>query len=451
MSLASEFRHAHRFVPIMSQVGRCELNVAILNADNFDHWLEGIGVSVETFSQELIGTWQFNYIQALQCVGIRSVLFFTSNKVDRPTRVIHKPTGTKICLLPSSKAYKLVMRWRHELIQTTVTGIGTIYAKRVGLWALGLVATHFSTPLVLLRRELFLESCQCILVEQYEDPRFDLAVLLGRLIRIPVFGTFTAVVPSQNWWRRPFRFCALRLCAGLAICAGGEAKRVIDRYKFKKSKIRRIYYPVDLSVWYPSNRQEMRASLGVPADAKIVIYHGSIDLWTKGLDVLIDAWGHLCAEHPAQDLRLILIGTGSDAQELERLLAVRRLRGVEWLNQWVHDRNVLRRYLSAADVYVFPSRIDAFGIAVIEAMACGLPIVAASAPGILDILADGEDSGGLVVPTGDAGALAGAIERVLNDSKLALDLAKSARRRVESTFSMEGVGHQLCHFLTGNQ
>src|SRR5262249_29274746 len=148
-------------------------------------------------------------------------------------------------------------------------------------------------------------------------------------------------------------------------------------------KIRRIYYPVDLSVWYPSNRQEMRASLGVPADAKIVIYHGSIDLWTKGLDVLIDAWGHLCAEHPAQDLRLILIGTGSDAQELARLVAVRRVRGVESLNQWVHDRSGLRRYLSAADVYVFPSRLDAFRIAVIEAMACGLPIVAATATGIL--------------------------------------------------------------------
>ena len=426
----------------------CELNVAILNADNFDDWLEGIGVSVESFSQELIGTWQFNYTQALQCVGIRSVLFFTSNKVDRPTRVIHKPTGTKICVLPSSKAYKLIMKWRHGLIQTTVTGI-CASAKRVGLGALGLVAAYFSTPLVLLRRELLLEGCQCILVEQYEDPRFDLTVFLGQLIRMPVFGTFTAVVPSQNWWRRPFRFVALRLCAGLAICAGSEVKRVIDRYNFQKSKMSRIYYPVDLSVWYPSRRQEMRASLGVPADAKIVIYHGSIELWTKGLDVLIDAWEHLCGEHPTQDLRLILIGTGSDAQKLARLLADRRLRGVEWLNQWVHDRNVLRRYLSTADVYVFPSRVDAFGIAVIEAMACELPVVAASAPGILDILADGEDSGGLVVPAGDAIALAGAIMRVLDDAKLAFELAQCARRRVESTFSMQSIGYQLRHFLFG--
>src|SRR5262249_6833014 len=218
-----------------------------------------------------------------------------------------------------------------------------------------------------------------------------------------------------------------------------------------KSKIGRIHYPVDRSVWYPSAQKEMRSFLGIPADAKVVTCHGRIELWRKGLDVLVDAWDQICRNNPVDDIRLILIGTGFDAQELSEILSVRKLRGVNWLNQWVHDRNVLRQYLSAADVYVFPSRIDVFGIAVIEAMACGLPVVAASAPGILDILKNGECSGGLVVPTGDAGALAGAIERVLNDPKLALDLAKSACRRVDSMFSMERVGRQLRHFLIGNQ
>ena len=134
----------------------------------------------------------------------------------------------------------------------------------------------------------------------------------------------------------------------------------------------------------------MRASLDIPDDAKVVIYHGRIELWTKGLDVLIDACDKICRNRQAQDLQLILIGTGFD-HEFSKILSVRQLRGVKWLNQWVHDRNVLRHHLSAADVYVFPSRVDAFGIAVTEAMACGFPIVAASAPGILDILKDGKN------------------------------------------------------------
>jgi glycosyltransferase involved in cell wall biosynthesis len=265
---------------------------------------------------------------------------------------------------------------------------------------------------------------------------------------MPVFGTFAALTPRQQWWRRPLRHFALRLSSGLAICAGWELRRVTERYALPERKLARIYFPVDLSVWHPSSKREMRALLGLPLDASIVVYHGAMSLQVKGLDVLVDAWEQLCQDHPDRQLRLMMIGTGGDAQELSNLLAAKRLRGVEWLNQWVHDRNVLRRYLSAADVYAFPSRVDAFGIAVIEAMACGLPIVAASAPGIRDILEDGEHSGGLVVPTGDVKALASAIKCVLNDADLALKLAKNARRRAESAFSMEVIGNQLGHFLT---
>src|SRR5262249_7506139 len=338
---------------------------------------------MESFSQEMTGTWQFNYIQALQSEGIGCVLFFTSSKVSSTTKFIHKPTGATICFLPYSRAYRVIKKWQSRFFPASRSGSFTD-ARRVVRGALRLAISYLSTPLILLWRELHREDCDCILVEQYENPRFDLTVLLGRLMGIPVFGTFTDSVSSQNWWIRPFRFLALRFCAGLTICAGVEARRVVERYNFPKRKIGRIHYPVDRSVWYPSAQREMRSFLGIPADAKVVACHGRIELWRKGLDVLVDAWDQICRNNPVDDIRLILIGTGFDAQKLSEILSVRKLRGVNWLNQWVHDRNVLRQYLSAADVYVFPSRIDVFGIAVIEAMACGLPVVAASAPGILD-------------------------------------------------------------------
>ena len=427
------------------------MTVAILTYDCFDEWLEDIGVSMESFCQDMMGTWQFNYIQALQLVGVTSVLFFTSSKVDSPTRFVHKPTGATISILPSSKIYRLIKKWRRGISLSADANVVVAYIRRAARSVLGLAASYLSTPLALLCKELRREGCNCILVEQYENPRFDLTVLLGRLIRTPVFGTFTDPVPPQNWWRRPLRRSALRHCAGLAICAESEVKRVKETYSFAEKKLARIHYPIDASVWYPSAREEMRASLDIPVDAKVVVYHGRIELWHKGLDILISAWELVCRDHPSQDLRLILIGTGFDAEKFSEILSVKQLRGVKWINRWVHDRDVLRHYLSAADAYVFPSRVDAFGIAVIEAMACGLPIVAASAPGIRDILKDGEHSGGLVVPTEDAAALAAAIERVLNDPELALDLAKSARSRVETAFSLEAVGLQLRDFLIGHE
>src|SRR5262249_14550683 len=196
-----------------------EFIVAILTYDCFDEWLEDIGVSMESFCQEMMGTWQFNYIQALQLAGISCVLFFTSSKVSSPARFIHKPTGAKICILPSSRVYKLIKKWRCRLLVARPRD-SFVGARRVVRGAMGLAIAYLSTPLVLLRRELHREDCHCILVEHYENPRFDMTAILGRLIGVPVFGMFAAVASSQSWWRRPMRFLALRSCAGLAICAG---------------------------------------------------------------------------------------------------------------------------------------------------------------------------------------------------------------------------------------
>jgi starch synthase len=127
-----------------------------------------------------------------------------------------------------------------------------------------------------------------------------------------------------------------------------------------------------------------------------------------------------------------------------------QLRGVIWLDEFVNDRTVIQRYLSAADVYTLASRQEGFPVAPIEAMACGLPVVAADAPGVPDILEGGEVSGGIVVPREDATALALALGRVLDDEAWARELGKRARCRVKQYFSPETVGKQLRDFLLGH-
>jgi len=123
---------------------------------------------------------------------------------------------------------------------------------------------------------------------------------------------------------------------------------------------------------------------------------------------------------------------------------------VQWLNEFVHDRTTIRCYLSAGDVYAFASRHEGFPVALIEAMACQLPVVAADAKGVPDILAEGETSGGLVVPRNDAPALARALGRLLGDEAWSRELGRRARRRIETSFSLEAVGIQLRAFLTNS-
>jgi glycosyltransferase involved in cell wall biosynthesis len=104
------------------------------------------------------------------------------------------------------------------------------------------------------------------------------------------------------------------------------------------------------------------------------------------------------------------------------------------------------RYLSAADVYVFPSRGEGLPVSPMEAMACGVPVVGSDASGMPDLL-EGQESGGVIVPRGDAAALASALGRMLDDLDLARRIGDAARRRAEQSFSLEAVGPRLRDFV----
>ena len=86
-------------------------------------------------------------------------------------------------------------------------------------------------------------------------------------------------------------------------------------------------------------------------------------------------------------------------------------------------------------------------VAALEAMACGLPIIATDAQGLPDILEDGENSGGLLVPRENVPAIAAAIERLRGDPGLRERLSRAARRRIEQKYSIPVVGAALGEFL----
>ena len=113
----------------------------------------------------------------------------------------------------------------------------------------------------------------------------------------------------------------------------------------------------------------------------------------------------------------------------------------------MQDRAILRRHLAAGDVFAFPSRHEGFAVAPLEAMACGLPLVAADAHGIPDLLASGERSGGIMVPRSDGPAFARALGALLDDPDRARALGARARARVEECCALDQVGHRLRRFI----
>ena len=119
---------------------------------------------------------------------------------------------------------------------------------------------------------------------------------------------------------------------------------------------------------------------------------------------------------------------------------------MEWHAEFVRDRSRLVHVLSAADVYAFPSRHEGLPAAPMEAMACSIPVVGADAPGAADILA-GENSGGLLVPVGDARPLADALEALLIDDQRRRAMGAAARRQVKRRASLDAVAERLGRVL----
>lgn len=143
----------------------------------------------------------------------------------------------------------------------------------------------------------------------------------------------------------------------------------------------------------------------------------------KGFRIAVEAFAQLAVAYP--DLRLLVVGDGSERDAVDDLDPPVRAR-VEMLGRVDDER--LAGYLRAANLYIGPATGgESFGIVLAEAMAAGLPIVASDISGYRDVARNGVEA--LLVPPGDAGALVGAVRRVLDDPALAKSLGERGARR----------------------
>jgi glycosyltransferase involved in cell wall biosynthesis len=150
----------------------------------------------------------------------------------------------------------------------------------------------------------------------------------------------------------------------------------------------------------------------------------------KGHDVLIDAAVEVLRRFP--DARFELVGGGPQREPLQRRAEAR---GVAHAFDFLGQREDVPARLRAADIFVLPSRSEAFPNAVLEAMATNVPVVASGVGGILESIDDGRT--GLLAPAGDSGALADRLCRLMADPALGKRLAVAARIEAERRYSFD--------------
>ena len=260
--------------------------------------------------------------------------------------------------------------------------------------------------------------------------------LAARLARMPGVSTIHS---THRFYRRPPFRTAARMAAGLAgrtIAISQHVAQTAGNAGIARAdQIRVIPYGVDLSRWPPTQRHVARARLGLGSQNEMLVGVASRLIPGKGHDVLIRAAAE--ALRQGARLRLLIAGNGPTRPQCEALAHSERIASQISFLGFLDD---IGSFFAACDVVAFPSQPDfgeGFGLAALEAMAAGLPVVATRVASLPEIVTEGET--GVLTEPGDVIGLADTLTKFAKSPELRSRLGASGRRRAEQHFSLKAM------------
>lgn len=262
--------------------------------------------------------------------------------------------------------------------------------------------------------------------------------LLGKLAGVPV------IIAHEHWSSKAEREVWVdrllyRLSDRIIVPSEASKRLVMEMEHIPARALSVVYNGVDMTQFAPqAERAATRAELGLADDAVVIGSVGRLSADKGGQDGLIRAVAQVRETHP--QVRLIFVGDGPLRINLEALVFERGLSDVV---RFTGQRADVARLLGAFDIFVLPSLREALPIAIIEAMAVRLPVVAARIGGIPEVVEDGLT--GCLVPPGDEAALAAVLERLVADPAWAARLGAAGQARVQARFTVEQMVRRVEH------
>ncbi len=272
--------------------------------------------------------------------------------------------------------------------------------------------------------------------------------LFGGVVRragVPLVLWVHDATSGRHWTER----WAKRTRPDLAICNSHYTSGLLPSL-YKGVSVAVVYAPIDVSPprLSAAEREAVRAEFQTAGDAVVIIQASRMQAW-KGHGVVLEALDRL--RGLSTWVWWIAGGAqrGEETSYLDALVASARRSGIGDRLRWLGERQDVRRLLAAADVHcqanVAP---EPFGIAYVEALAAGLPVVASSAGGAIEIV---DNSCGVLVPPGDAEALARALEPLIADAGIRATLGAGAPARARQLCDPASQMRRLADALTAMQ
>lgn len=212
---------------------------------------------------------------------------------------------------------------------------------------------------------------------------------------------------------------------------------------FVRERVTKIPNGVDTDVFCHMNvtEQELfRNKFGLKGK-KVFLCSGRL-VKGKGLELLLKAMVDVVKFN--KDVMLVLIGDGELEDRLKDMVRVLMLENFVRFDGLVEN---VHEYLNASDIFIFPSLSEGMPNSLLEAMACGLPVIASKIGGVVDVVEDGKS--GILVEPGDISGLSTAMIRLLKDAELRQRLGAEARRRIVEGFSIDRIADEYIKLYEG--
>jgi glycosyltransferase involved in cell wall biosynthesis len=238
----------------------------------------------------------------------------------------------------------------------------------------------------------------------------------------------------EGFARRFFlRLSAVRIVHYIANSRSTRDKLMVGR-GVRADMISTVPNAVDLSRFDgPRDVGAVRRALGIPEDAPVVGFVGRLHP-AKGVDLFLETAAAVRGQK--KDIFFVIVGNGRQRDSLERRA---QALGVADRLRFAGERQDVPRLLSAFDVFVSTSRVETFGIAILEAMAAGVPVVAFAVDAVPELLA----TDGVLIPPGDIRAAASAVCRLMDDPSERERLSEAAYKRVRTDYSIQRISGSL--------
>lgn len=225
------------------------------------------------------------------------------------------------------------------------------------------------------------------------------------------------------------KICIRRADKIIAVSQYTEAK-LASMYRIPLSIIEVIHNGWEEKgfVFAEREKAEIRTRHNITASRPVVLFVGRVDDRRKGLDILLEAFKEVLS---SIDAAIVVVGSGNQ-KPYEKLSLALGIASRVIFTGFVGD-DVLPKLYSLCDVYVCPSRLEGFGLTILDAMAAGKPVIAANVGSIPEIVKDEEN--GFLVKSGDKKGFAQAITQILGDAALARKMGDRNIRKVRECYS----------------